>query len=106
MAPGAVDSGDEAGAGPASPGPPGGAVAAPPAEEADGPRPLGVGTRPTGHGPVDAALARLPDVDQLGVGGHLAVYEDVHDGLRRTLAALDQPAGPPTPGAGPHPTRS
>ncbi|KAB8157865.1 hypothetical protein FH609_030285 [Streptomyces sp. 3MP-14] len=75
----------------------------------DGPEPLGVGVASTGHGPVDAVLARLADVDQLGVGGHLEVYEDVHDGLRRTLAALDEqqqrPPGPPVERA-PHPPRS
>ena len=78
-----------------------------PAEEPDGPRPLGIGVTPTGHGPVDGVLARLADVDQLGVGGHPEVYEDVHDGLRRTLAALDeqQQPGPPVPRA-PDPTRS
>ncbi|GAA3871096.1 hypothetical protein [Streptomyces sedi] len=75
-----------------------------PAEEAEGPAPLGVGVTGTGHGPVDAVLARLADVDQLGVGGHREVYEDVHDGLRRTLAALDeQPSGPPVPRAPEHP---
>ncbi|SOD61827.1 hypothetical protein SAMN06297387_103435 [Streptomyces zhaozhouensis] len=75
-----------------------------PAEEAGGPAPLGVGVSATGHGPVDAVLARLADVDQLGVGGHREVYEDVHDGLRRTLAALDeQPSGPPVPRAPEHP---
>ncbi|RMI39213.1 hypothetical protein [Streptomyces triticirhizae] len=77
-------------------------------EVVDGPQPLGVGVTSTGHGPVDAVLARLADVDQLGVGGHLEVYEDVHDGLRRTLAALDEQQrqpGPPVPRA-PHPPRS
>ncbi|TDC24386.1 hypothetical protein E1265_09980 [Streptomyces sp. 8K308] len=71
----------------------------------EGPRPLGVGTRPTGHGGVDAHLVRLADADHLGVPGHLEVYEDVHRGLRETLAALDQPAGPPVPGP-PHTSRS
>ncbi|MDT0321981.1 hypothetical protein [Streptomyces millisiae] len=71
----------------------------------EGPRPLGVGTRPTGNGDVDAHLVRLADADHLAVPGHLEVYEDVHRGLRETLAALDQPAGPPVPGP-PHTTRS
>ncbi|UED83447.1 hypothetical protein [Streptomyces profundus] len=71
----------------------------------EGPAPLGVPVRATGHGPVDAVLARLADVDRLGVGGHPEVYEDVHEGLRQTLAALDQPTGPPVPRA-PHPSRS
>ena len=61
-----------------------------------GPRPLGVGVRPTGHAPVDAQLRRLEDADHLAVSGHLEVYEDVHRGLRETLAALDRPH---TPGA-------
>ncbi|WP_405803143.1 hypothetical protein [Streptomyces sp. NBC_01187] len=62
--------------------------------EDDGPRPLGVGVRPTGHAPVDAQLRRLEDADHLAVSGHLEVYEDVHRGLRETLAALDRPHTP------------
>ena len=60
------------------------------AEEADGPAPLGVEVRPTGHGPVDSRLRRLAEADNLTVSGHLEVYEDVHRGLRETLAELDQ----------------
>ncbi|MFI7245435.1 hypothetical protein [Streptomyces qinglanensis] len=63
-------------------------------EPEDGPRPLGVGVRPTGNGPVDARLKRLEDADHLAVSGHLEVYEDVHDGLRESLAALDRPHTP------------
>ncbi|WP_190129416.1 hypothetical protein [Streptomyces mashuensis] len=65
-----------------------------------GPRPLGVERAPTGHDAVDAALARLADADDLDVGGHPEVYEDVHQGLRDALGALDQrpgPQGPPRP---------
>ncbi|WP_016905160.1 hypothetical protein [Streptomyces xiaopingdaonensis] len=63
-----------------------------PGEAADeGPRPLGVTVTPTGQGSVDARLARLADADHLAVSGHLEVYEDVHSGLRETLAALDRP---------------
>ncbi|MFV2120556.1 hypothetical protein ACE14D_19815, partial [Streptomyces sp. Act-28] len=63
----------------------------------DGPRPLGVERTATGHGPVDALLERLGDADHLVADGHLEVYEDVHRGLRDTLAALDahSPQGPP-----------
>lgn len=66
-----------------------------PAEEAgaaedEGPRPLGVAVVPTGHEPVDARLRRLEDADHLAVSGHLDVYEDVHRGLRDTLADLDR----------------
>lgn len=65
------------------------------APESDGgPAPLEVGVRPTGHGPVDAELRRLEDADHLAVSGHLEVYEDVHRGLRETLAALDRPHTP------------
>ncbi|MEU3193417.1 hypothetical protein ABZ686_22925 [Streptomyces sp. NPDC006992] len=68
--------------------------AEPEEEPEDGPRPLGVGVRPTGNGPVDARLKRLEDADHLAVSGHLEVYEDVHDGLRESLAALDRPHTP------------
>ncbi|CAL9378767.1 hypothetical protein [Streptomyces sp. enrichment culture] len=62
-----------------------------------GPLPLGVGRAATGHGAVDALLERLGDADHLAADGHLAVYEDVHRGLRDTLAALDAhpQQGPP-----------
>ncbi|OEJ98306.1 hypothetical protein J116_022705 [Streptomyces thermolilacinus SPC6] len=62
-----------------------------------GPLPLGVARTATGHGAVDTLLERLGDADHLAADEHLAVYEDVHRGLRDTLAALDahpQP-GPP-----------
>ncbi|MGW8380319.1 hypothetical protein [Streptomyces sp. ODS28] len=61
-------------------------------EDAGGPRPLGVGVQDTGHGDVDAVLRRLRDVDHLAVPGHLEVYEDVHRGLRESLAGLDRPS--------------
>ncbi|MFE0764838.1 hypothetical protein [Streptomyces smyrnaeus] len=64
------------------------------AEVDDGPRPLGVGVRPTGYGAVDAQLKRLEDADHLAVSGHPEVYEDVHRGLRESLAALDRPHTP------------
>lgn len=79
----------------------------PAAGEPDGvaPQPLGVGVEPTGNDAVDADLAGLTRVDHLPVAEHLAVYEDVHRGLRETLAALDRRPGPPPPGA-PHDPRS
>ncbi|MFI9204640.1 hypothetical protein [Streptomyces sp. NPDC053048] len=64
------------------------------------PRPLGVERTPTGNAGVDARLARLADADHLEASGHLEVYEDVHQGLRDALGALDQrpgPAGPTRP---------
>ncbi|MGK5642747.1 hypothetical protein ACSNOK_31215 [Streptomyces sp. URMC 126] len=68
------------------------------AVEPAGPRPLGVDRTPTGHPGVDAHLARLADADHLAADGHLAVYEDVHQGLRSALAALDErPDRPPVP---------
>ncbi|KAF0646330.1 MULTISPECIES: hypothetical protein [Streptomyces] len=63
----------------------------------DGPRPLGVERAPTGHGAVDALLERLGDADHLPADGHPAVYEDVHRGLRETLAALDAHPRPGPP---------
>jgi len=44
---------------------------------------------PTGHPVVDAALARLEELDGAETGVHVAVYEDVHQRLADTLAALD-----------------
>ncbi|NSC20898.1 hypothetical protein FM076_06615 [Streptomyces albus subsp. chlorinus] len=63
-------------------------------EPEDGPRPLGVGLRPTGHASLDERLRRLEDADHLAVSAHQEVYEDVHRGLRETLAALDRPHTP------------
>ncbi|MFE9339779.1 hypothetical protein [Streptomyces sp. NPDC007063] len=80
---------------PGLPAPDGGpGVPGPGEEPEDGPCPLGVGVRPTGNGSVDARLKRLEDADHLAVSGHLEVYEDVHDGLRESLAALDRPHTP------------
>ncbi len=45
---------------------------------------------PTGHPAVDAALGRLAALDGVETGAHVAVYEDVHQRLVDTLAALDQ----------------
>ncbi|MEV7615695.1 hypothetical protein [Streptomyces sp. NPDC089799] len=61
---------------------------------ADGHRPLGVVRTPTGRDGIDERLARLGDVDDLPADEHLAVYEDVHRGLRDALTALDAPPGP------------
>ncbi|WP_107059349.1 hypothetical protein [Streptomyces sp. NRRL F-5126] len=51
----------------------------------------------TGDARVDAALARLGDADHLTTDGHIEVYEDVHQGLRDALAALDASPGPTPP---------
>ncbi|MFJ4189520.1 MULTISPECIES: hypothetical protein [unclassified Kitasatospora] len=52
--------------------------------------PLGVELLPTGHPEVDAGLARLEGLDGVPAEAHVAVYEDVHQRLADTLAALDQ----------------
>ncbi|RKT11249.1 hypothetical protein BX285_5188 [Streptomyces sp. 1114.5] len=52
--------------------------------------PLGVELAPTGHPAVDAGLARLEALDGVPAEAHVAVYEDVHQRLADTLAALDQ----------------
>ncbi|KJY47493.1 hypothetical protein [Streptomyces sp. A1547] len=64
-------------------------------EASPGPEPLGLVRTPTGHAGVDAHLERLADADHLTADGHVAVYEDVHRGLRDALTALD---APPVPG--------
>ncbi|WP_405019784.1 hypothetical protein OHV05_25910 [Kitasatospora sp. NBC_00070] len=48
------------------------------------------GFAPTGRPEVDAVLARLGELDGAETGVHVAVYEDVHQRLADTLAALDQ----------------
>ncbi|GGV37405.1 hypothetical protein GCM10010495_63320 [Kitasatospora herbaricolor] len=53
-------------------------------------RPLGVEFTPTGDPAVDAALGRLEALDGVPTEGHLPVYEDVHQRLGETLAALDR----------------
>ncbi|MFB6890306.1 hypothetical protein ACFCX4_13425 [Kitasatospora sp. NPDC056327] len=64
-------------------------VAVPPHVAAE-PSPLGVGLTPTGHPAVDAGLARLEALDGVPTDAHVAVYEDVHQRLADTLAALDR----------------
>jgi hypothetical protein len=46
--------------------------------------------RPTGDARVDGALSTLSRVGDLPTEAHGPVYEDVHRGLRDTLAALDR----------------
>ncbi|GGS70066.1 hypothetical protein AB0E75_33595 [Streptomyces griseoviridis] len=67
------------------------------------PAPLQVPRTATGDAGADALLERLADLDHLPTDGHLAVYEDVHRGLRDALTALDARPGPPAP---PSPYRS
>ncbi|MFI6878204.1 hypothetical protein ACIBL6_32660 [Streptomyces sp. NPDC050400] len=65
------------------------AVPEEPSYEPAAPAPLGVERTPTGNAEVDAQLERLGDVDHLAADGHVEVYEDVHQGLRGALTALD-----------------
>ncbi|MGY0022984.1 hypothetical protein [Streptomyces sp. cg35] len=60
-----------------------------PSYEPAAPAPLGIERTPTGNADVDAQLERLGDVDHLAADGHVEVYEDVHQGLRGALTALD-----------------
>lgn len=69
----------------------------------DEPAPLGVPREPTGLPGVDALLERLGEADHLPADGHLAVYEDVHRGLRAELTSLD---AHPAPAPRPHDPRS
>lgn len=68
-----------------------------PAYDPAAPAPLGVVRTPTGNAGVDACLDRLGDADHLATDGHIEVYEDVHQGLRDALTALDARPGPPAP---------
>lgn len=61
------------------------------------PAPLGIERTPTGNAEVDAQLERLGDVDHLAADGHVEVYEDVHQGLRNALTALDARPQPSSP---------
>jgi hypothetical protein len=40
--------------------------------------------------PVETALTRLHELDELPVGEHVAVYDEVHRLLQDALAALDE----------------
>jgi hypothetical protein len=40
--------------------------------------------------PVEAALSRLDDVEDLPVADHVVVYDEVHRLLQDALAALDE----------------
>ncbi|CCK31129.1 hypothetical protein BN159_6750 [Streptomyces davaonensis JCM 4913] len=68
-----------------------------PAHDPAAPAPLNVPRTPTGNAEVDAQLERLADADHLATDGHVEVYEDVHQGLRDALTALDARPGPPAP---------
>ncbi|MEZ0095109.1 hypothetical protein [Streptacidiphilus sp. EB129] len=60
----------------------------------------------TGHARVDAALAALAELEGVPVDAHAGVFEGVHEALRTTLSALDEPGpgGPrPTPQPAPQP---
>jgi hypothetical protein len=49
----------------------------------------------TGEPRVDAALARLDELEELPVTEHRAVFEDVHQRLRDVLGELDAGQSPP-----------
>ncbi|MEB8336752.1 hypothetical protein [Streptomyces endophyticus] len=71
--------------------------AAEPSYDPAAPAPLGIERTPTGNAEVDAQLERLGDVDHLAADGHAEVYEDVHQGLRNALTALDAHPTSPSP---------
>ncbi|WP_394435188.1 hypothetical protein [Streptomyces sp. SGAir0957] len=70
------------------------------------PAPLGILRTPTGNADVDAQLERLGDVDHLAADEHVEVYEDVHQGLRTALTALDAGPQPSAPSPAPSPAPS
>ena len=58
--------------------------------------------RVTGNPDVDAVVATLAGLDDLPVAEHVAVFEQAHDSLRRTLtgAGRELSAGGPAAGRG------
>ncbi|MFJ4716896.1 hypothetical protein [Streptomyces sp. NPDC088785] len=72
-------------------------VPAQPSYDPAAPAPLGVERARTGNPEVDGQLERLADVDHLAADGHAKVYEDVHQGLRGALSALDARPRPSSP---------
>ncbi|MFJ9626018.1 hypothetical protein [Streptomyces sp. NPDC101181] len=82
---------------------PGAGEGEPPSSEPAEPAPLGVGRTPTGRDEVDGLLERLADADHLPADGHIAVYEDVHGGLRSALTSLDGRPAVPGPSGTPAP---
>lgn len=44
---------------------------------------------PSGTAEVDAALARLAELEALGPTDHVEVFEDIHERLTRVLSGLD-----------------
>lgn len=59
-------------------------------EPAAGAAPPAAAAPRTGHAEVDAALARLPELEDLPAADHVAVFDDVHGRLERALAELDE----------------
>lgn len=78
-----------------------GAQAGRPESDPAAPAPLEVPRTATGDAGVDARLERLADADHLATDGHLEVYEDVHQGLRDALTALDAETPQGRPGSPP-----
>jgi hypothetical protein len=66
-------------------------------DEASGPVSLEVGAKATGNAEIDMLLERLSDANVLPTQSHIEVYEEVHQGLRDVLTALDARPVPPPP---------
>ncbi len=50
---------------------------------------VGVVVEGTGHADVDAVIASLSGLDDLPVAEHVAVFEQAHESLRRTLVGAE-----------------
>ncbi|MGH3471681.1 MAG: hypothetical protein ACRDPG_06515 [Nocardioidaceae bacterium] len=65
---------------------------------ATAPDPIGAdGALSTGDVAVDAAVARLADLDSLDLDAHAAVYEQIHQDLHQALDANPSPDSNPSP---------
>lgn len=74
-----------------------------PADEVTAAEPEPVEVVPTGDARVDAALARLPELDRLPTAEQVGVYEELHRSLHEALTAAQGGAAAASGSGGPRP---